>query len=125
MIKKTWLEQLLHPLINAETFHQLESAEGPYVLYVTPLLIELGQHEMCDEVIIDTGEQTQIKRTAARDNSSETTIKAIMTSQASRDELLNIATHIINNDGNLHDLQLKTNTIHTQLLINAKGKKQS
>jgi dephospho-CoA kinase len=122
--EKTWLEKLLHPLIGAETFRQIEVADGPYVLYVTPLLTESGQNEMCDEVIVvDVSEQTQIERTTARDNNSEETVSAIIASQASRQERLDIATHVINNDSTLVDLLTKTESVHEQLLINAKGKK--
>jgi dephospho-CoA kinase len=121
--EKTWLESLLHPLIGAETFRQIETADGPYVLYVTPLLTESGQDQMCDEtIVVDVEEQTQIKRTTARDNNSEKTVKAIIASQASRQQRLKIATHIINNDSTLADLLVKAESVHKQLLLNAKGK---
>jgi dephospho-CoA kinase len=123
--EKTWLEQLLHPLIGAETFRQIEAANGPYVLYVTPLLTESGQHEMCDDVIVvDVAEQTQIERTTVRDSNSEKTVKAIIASQANRQERLKIATHVINNDSTLADLLATTESVHQQLLINTKGRQE-
>jgi dephospho-CoA kinase len=78
---------------------------------------------MCDEtIVVDVEEQTQIKRTTARDNNSEETVKAIIASQASRQQRLKIATHIINNDSTLADLLVKAESVHKQLLLNAKGK---
>jgi dephospho-CoA kinase len=78
---------------------------------------------MCDEtIVVDVEEQTQIKRTTARDNNSEETVKAIIASQASRQQRLKIATHIINNDSTLADLLVKAELLHKQLLLNAKGK---
>jgi dephospho-CoA kinase len=122
--EKTWLESLLHPLIGSETFRQIEDANGPYVLYVTPLLTESGQNEMCDSVIVvDVSEQTQIERTTVRDSNSEETVKAIIASQANRQERLKIATHVISNDGTLDDLIAATESVHKQLLASVKGKK--
>jgi dephospho-CoA kinase len=121
--QKTWLEKLLHPLIGAETFRQIEVATGPYVLYVTPLLTESGQNEMCDEIIVvDVAEHTQIKRTTVRDNNSEATVKAIIASQATRQQRLKIATHVISNDGSLNDLMAATESVHQQLLASVKGR---
>jgi dephospho-CoA kinase len=122
--EKAWLENLLHPLIGAETFRQIDAANGPYVLYVTPLLTESGQNEMCDSVIVvDVSEQTQIERTTVRDSNSEGTVKAIIASQANRQERLKIATHVISNDGTLADLMAATESVHKQLLATVKGKK--
>ena len=122
--EKTWLENLLHPLIGGETFRQIEAANGTYVLYVTPLLTESSQNEMCDAVIVvDVSEQTQIERTTVRDNNSEETVKAIIASQANRQQRLIIATHVINNDSTLADLIAATESVHKQLLASVKGKK--
>ena len=115
--EKIWLESLLHPLIGDETFRQIEATNGPYVLYVTPLLTESGQNEMCDAVIVvDVSEQTQIERTTVRDNNSEETVRAIIASQVNRQERLKIATHVINNNGTLADLMAATESVHKQLL---------
>jgi dephospho-CoA kinase len=78
---------------------------------------------MCDDVIvIDVAEQTQIERTTVRDDNNEATVKAIIASQANRQQRLKIATHVINNDSSLADLLATTESMHEQLLINAKGK---
>ena len=115
--EKIWLESLLHPLIGDETFRQIEATNGPYVLYVTPLLTESGQNEMCDAVIVvDVSEQTQIERTTVRDNNSEETVRAIIASQVNRQQRLKIATHVINNNGTLADLMAATESVHKQLL---------
>ena len=67
--EKSWLEKLLHPQIGAEVYRQLEAAPGPYVLFVSPLLIEAGQHAICDRiVVVDVPEEIQLARTVARDD---------------------------------------------------------
>ena len=38
--EKNWLNDLLHPLIQQETQHQIQQATSPYVLWVVPLLVE-------------------------------------------------------------------------------------
>ena len=118
---KEWLEQLLHPLIGAETFKQVSEATSPYVIYVTPLLVESKQYEMCNEVIVvDVTEETQINRTMQRDNNDAEMVKAIINSQASRDDRLAIATHVLNNNGALEELITATEALHQQLSLTAK-----
>ncbi|HEY9034982.1 MAG TPA: dephospho-CoA kinase, partial [Pseudomonadales bacterium] len=81
--EKAWLEQLLHPLIAEETFRQLESAQSPYVMLVSPLLIESGQDALCDRVlVVDVPESVQLSRTMQRDDNDEQQVRRIMQSQA-------------------------------------------
>ena len=47
-----WLERLLHPLIHGEAHRQLEIADSPYAVLVSPLLIEAGQTAICDQVVV-------------------------------------------------------------------------
>lgn len=40
---KAWLNALLHPLIQQETRRQMQSSTSPYLLWVVPLLVEIGR----------------------------------------------------------------------------------
>ncbi len=66
---KQWLEALLHPLIAEETRRQLAHVSSPYGLYVSPLLVEMGQQNYCQRLlIVDVSEpQTRLTRIATAD----------------------------------------------------------
>ena len=119
--EKKWLEQLLHPLIGIETFRQLQSSQSPYTIFVSPLLIEIGQDKMTQRIlVIDAPESEQVSRTVARDDTDNKSVKAIMKSQASRSERLKKADDILLNDGSLEDLQEKVEALHRTYLQLAK-----
>lgn len=118
---KHWLEDLLHPLIRQESYRQLQAADSPYVLLVSPLLIEFGQTAICDQVlVVDIAETTQIARTMSRDDNSEQQVKNIIASQTSRTQRLEAATEIIDNSGNLPALMTRVDAVHLKLLALAK-----
>ena len=71
---------------------ELASADSPYAILVSPLLMETGQSRFVDRIlVVDVPEQRQLARTMARDSNDETQVKAIMAAQASRNARLEIA----------------------------------
>lgn len=120
-VEKQWLESLLHPLIGEETQRQLSQFNSPYVIYSSPLLIESGQESICKHIIVvDVPEELQIARTVNRDNNSEAQVKAIMANQASREQRLAKASHIIDNSGDLNHLHQQIEALHQEFLILSK-----
>lgn len=96
---KTWLNNLLHPLIRFNIVNQTKGSKSTYCILVAPLLIENDLLQLIDRVlIVDVSETTQISRTLQRDCSSEQEVKAIIASQTSRESRLKVADDIINND---------------------------
>lgn len=121
--EKTWLEKLLHPLMGVELFRQLETAASPYVLFVSPLLVEAGQIALCDRVIVvDAPESVQLDRTTQRDNNTPEQVKNIMTAQLSRQQRLKSATDVIDNSGSLEQLDLRVAELHQDFLQLAQEK---
>lgn len=115
--EKAWLEQLLHPLIAIEVQHQLQSAISPYVIFVSPLLVESRQNEFCDRVlIIDAPEEVQLQRTVQRDNNDRAQVQRIIASQASRELRREHADDIIENTGSLDYLTQQVAALHTRYL---------
>lgn len=97
---KTWLNQLLHPLIHRETQRQLAQAAGPYALWAVPLLVENGLQDRADRVlVIDVDAETQLARTIARDGVSREQAQSILAAQATRRQRLAVADDIIDNSG--------------------------
>lgn len=113
---KSWLEQLLHPIIRESIKQQLHDATSSYAVLSSPLLLETDQHELVDTIIVvDATEELQLARTVIRDNSSEEQIKAIITAQMPRQDRLQKADIIINNNADLKSLEAQVNQLHAQL----------
>lgn len=114
---KQWLEQLLHPLIGEEIRRQLQSAASPYVVFVSPLLVETSQRTFCDRIlVVDVPEETQLQRTMTRDNNDADQVRRIIASQASRAQRLELADDVIENTGSLEQLQTKVAQLHARYL---------
>jgi dephospho-CoA kinase len=114
---KRWLEQLLHPLIRSEIQRQLRDATSPYVILVSPLLVEAEQHLFCDRIlVVDVPEEIQLQRTVVRDNNDPDQVRRIIASQASRAQRLEHADDVIENDGSLEQLRAKVERLHERYL---------
>tara|TARA_B100000519_G_scaffold47849_1_gene38444 strand:- start:26 stop:685 length:660 start_codon:yes stop_codon:yes gene_type:complete len=118
--ERAWLEALLHPIIREELIRQLnpENYQLPYVLLVSPLLLETDQHELVDRIIvIDVPEDTQIERTMARDTNSREQVERIIAAQMSREDRLARADEVIDNDRPLDDVTRQVRELHERLLV--------
>ncbi|ROR94146.1 dephospho-CoA kinase [Raoultella terrigena] len=97
---KTWLNALLHPLIQQETRRQMQAASSPYVLWVVPLLVENNLVANADRVlVVDVAKETQIARTILRDRVSREHAECILAAQATREQRLAAADDVIENMG--------------------------
>ena len=117
------LEEILHPLIRAEMQREQENLHAPYCLLVIPLLVEAGQRDLVDRVlVVDVPENIQIARAQARDGRGETEIRAILGAQASRDQRLKMADDCITNDDDLLALNAQIESLHLKYLALAAEK---
>jgi len=115
--KKRLLESILHPLIRKEMMHQISALTTPYCIVVIPLLVESGQMEFADRIlVVDATEAAQLARVSQRDNQTENEIAAIVASQASRDARLAIANDVIHNNSTLDELKQQVVTLHQKYL---------
>ncbi|PRJ62387.1 dephospho-CoA kinase [Haemophilus influenzae] len=125
--EKQWLNNLLHPAIRERMKQQLSEQTAPYTLFVVPLLIENKLTALCDRIlVVDVSPQTQLARSAQRDNNNFEQIQRIMNSQVSQQARLKWADDVINNDAelaqNLPHLQQKVLELHQFYLQQAKNK---
>lgn len=119
---KAWLESLLHPQINRLIRSRLALAESPYVILVSPLLLEAAQHNLVDRVlVVDASETLQMARANQRDKAGAENIKAIMANQLSREERLARADDVIHNLGDLASLDAQVAALHQQYLTLAQN----
>jgi dephospho-CoA kinase len=111
--EKLWLENLLHPIIREETIRQLHAAKSVYVILASPLLLETSQHNLVNRIlVIDTSEELQLARASARDHNNPEHIKKIMATQMPRAERCAKADDIIDNHGDLTELDAQIKKLH-------------
>ncbi|MBB3104665.1 dephospho-CoA kinase [Azomonas macrocytogenes] len=111
--QRKWLEGLLHPLIREEIGHSLALAQSPYAILVSPLLIESGQYQRMQRVlVVDTPESLQIQRAMARDSADEEQVRAILKIQMQRDERLRHADDVLVNDRDRSWLRQEVERLH-------------
>ncbi|GKT11694.1 MAG: dephospho-CoA kinase [Thiomicrorhabdus sp.] len=120
---KHQLEAMLHPLIQAETQHQivvLKETKEPkinFILVAIPLLTETiqkrgGKPDYLDEVwVIDTTVEQQLAHASQRDGASPELIQKIIDQQASRQARRDIADRVIDNRGELEQLKQQVKLI--------------
>ena len=110
------LESILHPKVRGEMGEFAASADAPYVVFVIPLLVETGQAQDMDRVIVvDAPPTLQAARAAARDGSSPATIAAMLASQATREDRLAAADVVIANTAGIADLRRRVDAEHREI----------
>ncbi|MDD1978520.1 MULTISPECIES: dephospho-CoA kinase [Pseudomonas] len=111
--QRRWLEGLLHPLIGQEIFSYLAKAESPYAVFVSPLMVESGQFQRTQRLlVIDAPTELQVQRTLLRDQTSPEQVQAILKAQASREERLRHAHDVLVNDRDLSWLHSEVDRLH-------------
>ncbi|EFP95945.1 dephospho-CoA kinase [Vibrio caribbeanicus] len=111
--KKLWLDNLMHPLIRSEMQRQIAQVKSEYALLVIPLMAENNLQSLVDKVIVvDVDEEIQIERTLLRDKVSTEQVKAIIKSQANRQERLAIADYVIKNNTRNHKILPQIAELH-------------
>jgi dephospho-CoA kinase len=110
-------------LIRAECDRRAREATGPYVVLVVPLLVESGTYrERCHRICtVDCAEELQIARVMARNGIPEAQVRAIMATQATREERLTAADDVVDNSGDLATLVAQVDRLHQTYLDAARA----
>lgn len=100
------LESILHPLIRQHMEAQLEDLNDDYAVLTIPLLLETGQADMVDRIlVVDASESAQVERARKRDGVGEQEVRQIISAQARRADRLAKANDVIENSGTLDELR--------------------
>lgn len=114
------LESITHPAIRQSIIQQLQDAQSPYVILVSPLLFETNQHELTDHtLLIDASIELQIQRASERDGQNIEQIHRIIAAQMPREQKQQLADDIVLNDGHLEHLYAHLQPLHEQYLQRA------
>lgn len=103
------LEGIIHPRVRARGA-EIEAAapDGALVVHDIPLLAETGQADAFDAVIVvDVPTEVQVQRMVELRGMTREEAEARIAAQATREERLAVATHVIDNTGTLDDLRRK------------------
>jgi dephospho-CoA kinase len=112
------LEAIIHPRVRRRGA-ELEAAAGPdtVVVHDIPLLAETGQADAFDAVVVvDVPVETQVRRMVELRGMSREEAEARIAAQASREDRLAVATHVIDNTGTLEDLRERVGEVFESLV---------
>ena len=112
------LEAILHPLIR-ERGHALadEASPGTLVVHDIPLLVESGQADRFEEVVVvDVPVETQVERMVRDRGWTREDAEARVRAQAGREQRLAVATQVIDNSGTREDLRKRVAEVFEKLV---------
>ncbi|GAB3033815.1 dephospho-CoA kinase [Nocardioides flavus (ex Wang et al. 2016)] len=112
------LEAIIHPLVHRRSA-ELEAAAAPgsVVVHDIPLLAEVGRAGQFDAVVVvDVPTEVQVARMVGDRGSSTEEAQSRIAAQASREDRLAIATHVIDNTGSLEDLRRRVEEVYADLV---------
>lgn len=99
------LEAITHPRIQAlaaSRTDELRRQGHTLAFYEASLLVESGRHDDLDGlVVVSASQENQLRRTMARDGSTQVEAEARIAAQLPLAEKVRLATHVIENDGDL------------------------
>lgn len=120
------LEAILHPRIGDETRRRSQVAGGPYQIIVVPLLVGSPLRRFVDRIlVVDCDEDQQLRRLQARDGESIEQARRMLAAQATREQRLEIADDVIDNDGSLEETRARVRELHAKYLELASGPRAS
>lgn len=120
--QKATLETIVHPEV-ARRFGDLVDgyrATDRIVVYVTPLLVELGLAPAFDVVIVVTATpHLRVSRVASDRGLTPDDVRGRMASQATDDQRMEVADVLIDNDGSLAELERQVGRLWGDLVARA------
>lgn len=115
------LEAIVHPLVHARSAElEAEAGDSAVVVHDIPLLTEVGRAGSFDEVIVvDAPAELQVSRMVEERGWTLADAESRIAAQATREERLAIATHVIDNTGTLAGLRARVEEIYAALAARA------
>jgi dephospho-CoA kinase len=111
--KRAELERILHPAIKQEVSRRLQGIVAPYCIVVVPLLIESGFTDIVDRIlVVDAPKECRLRRVQTRSELTEAQVHRIFAAQANSEERRRRADDILDNEGELAELDDKVAALH-------------
>jgi dephospho-CoA kinase len=118
------LNAIVHPAVGLEIANRLAAAAdapvpagatAPIVVLDVPLLVETGRTDMAAVIVVDTHPDVQMHRLVNQRGLDAADAAARMARQATRQQRLDRADHVIDNTSDLDHLRAETDRVWTQL----------
>ncbi len=111
------LENIIHPLVKIQIQNFFEKNKTEDLLFVSvPLLFESNMQNMFDKtILVCANEKTRLERIIKRNNYSKEHAIQRIKSQISQDEKIKLSDFIIDNNGNINNLQQTIKKILNEL----------
>jgi len=116
--KRKTLESLLHPVIYtkiAALSDKLDKRGEPYIVDI-PLFYEGGRYAIENVIVVYATKEQQLERLMQRDEHSKEEALSRIESQIDIHVKRDNATHVIDNSGNLKQLEFETERIKKEIL---------
>jgi dephospho-CoA kinase len=123
--RKAALETVVHPEVARLFAERLEPYRGTdrVVVYVTPLLVELGLAPAFDVVVVVTASpQLRISRVASERGLDPDDVRRRMATQATDERRVEVADVLLDNDGTLGELEAQVDRLWPELVARAAGR---
>jgi len=111
------LNAIVHPHVRRlAALRESRARPGQLIVHVVPLLFETGYGDTLDRsIVVVAPEASRIARVSARDKVDETRIRARMAAQIEPEKARELATFVIENDGDLAHLLQRTREVYEAL----------
>jgi dephospho-CoA kinase len=115
------LNAIMHPLIRAEAERQIaDQSSEPVVVYDMPLLVETGQADLVDiVVVVDVSEEMQVDRAVRLRGLDEADVRRRMEVQAAREDRVAAADAVIDNAGTIDETHAAVDELWAWLVSGA------
>jgi dephospho-CoA kinase len=114
------LEKIVHPLVFArivELEEQAQEDDGAVIVHDLPLLAESGRADSFDAVVVvDAPPDVQVERMTTDRGWTREEAESRIRAQASREDRLAIATHVIENTGTREDLRRRVAEVYAAVV---------
>jgi dephospho-CoA kinase len=112
------LEAILHPLIRSLSVgRESQAPPGALVVHDIPLLVETGQEGRFDAVlVVDAPVEVQVERMTRQRGWTREDAESRIAAQATREQRLAVATHVVENSGTLEDLRERVAEVFEELV---------
>lgn len=119
--RRDQLNAIVHPRVRARAAELMAAAsDEAVVVQDIPLLVETGQAGSFDVVVVvDAPDEVRIRRLAERNGMTPEDAAARMAAQATREERLAAADHVIENSGSLDELRAAVDRLWHEVLVPA------
>lgn len=112
------LNAIVHPAVREEIARRVgaEAATDHVVVVDTPLLAVTTGHDFRAVVAVDTEVETAVERLVSARGMAEADVRARIAKQITREERIAAADRVVDNDGDLAELEMQVDVLWTWML---------